>query len=176
MAGRQERGGHTRVSKYLKLVLLRYPMNNQASLLLDEQLCFALYSASNHIIRAYRGPLAEIGLTYSQYLAMLVLWQHGEQSVKGLSDQLLLDSSTLTPLLKRLESAGLVKRKRDPNDERVVRVMLTPQGRALRPKAALIQCQVADKTRLSNQGFVQLRAQLNELTAALAPAKAATRL
>ena len=147
------------------------PMDDNASLLLDEQLCFALYSASNHIIRAYRGPLAEIGLTYPQYLAMLVLWQHGGQSVKGLSDRLLLDSSTLTPLLKRLEGAGLVNRQRDQGDERVVRVFLTPQGQALRSTAAQIQRQVAQRTRLSNQGFIQLRAQLNELTAAFTPAQ-----
>lgn len=144
-------------------------MDDNASLLLDQQLCFALYSASNHIIRAYRGPLAEIGLTYPQYLAMLVLWQHGEQSVKGLSDRLLLDSSTLTPLLKRLELAGLVNRQRHPGDERVVRVSLTPQGKALRARAAKIQRQVAQRTRLSNQVFIQLRAQLNELTAAFTP-------
>ena len=146
-------------------------MDDNASLLLDEQLCFALYSASNHIIRAYRGPLAEIGLTYPQYLAMLVLWQHGEQSVKGLSERLLLDSSTLTPLLKRLASAGLVNRQRDQVDERVVRVFLTPQGKALRSKAAQIQRKVALKTKLSNQGFIRLRAQLNDLTAAFSTAQ-----
>ena len=145
-------------------------MDENASLLLDEQLCFALYSASNHIIRAYRGPLAEIGLTYPQYLSMLVLWQHGEQTVKGLSDRLLLDSSTLTPVLKRLEGAGLINRQRDQTDERVVRVMLTSQGRALRSKAAKIQKHVAQRTRLSNQHFIQLRAQLNELTATFATA------
>ena len=139
-------------------------MDDNASLLLDEQLCFALYSASNHIIRAYRGPLAEIGLTYPQYLAMLVLWQYGEQTVKGLSDRLLLDSSTLTPLLKRLEATGLVKRQRHPSDERVVRVLLTPLGRASRSSAAKIQRQVAQKTGLSNRHFIQLRAQLNALT------------
>ena len=139
-------------------------MDDKASLLLDEQLCFALYSASNHIIRAYRGPLAKIGLTYPQYLAMLVLWQDGEQTVKGLSDRLLLDSSTLTPMLKRLEAAGLVERHRDRSDERVVRLFLTPQGRALRAGASEIQRQVAHKTGLSNRHFIQLRAQLNELT------------
>ena len=146
-------------------------MDDNASLLLDDQLCFALYSASNHIIRAYRRPLAEIGLTYPQYLAMLVLWQHGERSVKGLSDRLLLDSSTLTPLLKRLEGAGLINRQRDRTDERVVRVILTPQGRALQSKAAKIQSCVAQKTGLSNQHFMALRAQLNELTATFATAQ-----
>lgn len=146
-------------------------MDDDASLLLDEQLCFALYSASNHIIRAYRAPLAEIGLTYPQYLAMLVLWQHGEQSVKGLSDRLLLDSSTLTPILKRLEGAGLVNRQRDRSDERVVRIVLTAEGRALQPQAAQVQRQVAHKTGLSNQGLIRLRAQLNELTAAFSTAQ-----
>src|SRR4051812_19062690 len=113
--------------------------NNTASLYLDEQLCFALYTATNQIVRAYRGPLAELGLTYPQYLAMLVLWQHGEQTVKSLADRLALDSSTLTPLLKRLEAAGLVSRQRDRDDERVMRIALTPRGRALRRPVAEVQ-------------------------------------
>jgi DNA-binding MarR family transcriptional regulator len=142
--------------------------NNTASLYLDEQLCFALYTATNQIVRAYRGPLAELGLTYPQYLAMLVLWQHGEQTVKSLADRLALDSSTLTPLLKRLEAAGLVSRQRDRDDERVMRIALTPRGRALRRPVAEVQRGVACKTRLSRASFVALRAQLHELAATIA--------
>ena len=139
-----------------------------ASLNLDEQLCFALYAATSQIIRAYRRPLAAIGLTYPQYLAMLVLWERGEQTVKGLSDRLALDSSTLTPLLKRLELAGFVIRKRDASDERVVRISATPAGQALRRPAAQIQKKVACKTRLPNDGFVRLRSQLHELAKTMA--------
>ncbi len=148
-------------------------MITNASLNLDEQLCFALYAATNQIVRAYRGPLAGIGLTYSRYLAMLVLWEHGEQTVKGLSDRLALDSSTLTPLLKRLEADGLVSRQRDPSDERVVRISLTSSGRALRRPASRIQSRVACKTRLSKDRFVKLRAQLHELAAVVAAAQEA---
>ena len=143
-------------------------MMPNSSLNLDEQLCFALYNATSQIIRAYRGPLAEIGLTYPQYLAMLVLWERGEQSVKGLSHRLALDSSTLTPLLKRLESAGFVIRKRDTSDERVVRISTTPAGEALRRPAAQIQEKVACKTRLPDDGFVRLRSQLHELAKTMA--------
>ena len=139
-----------------------------ASLNLNDQLCFALYTATSQVIRAYRGPLAAIGLTYPQYLAMLVLWELGEQTVKGLSHQLALDSSTLTPLLKRLESAGFVIRKRDASDERVVRVSATPAGQALRRPVAQIQEKVACKTRLPNGDFIRLRSQLHELAKTMA--------
>lgn len=138
-------------------------MSSNASLRLDDQLCFALYAATNAITRVYRGPLAGIGLTYPQYLVMLVLWEHGTQTVKGLADHLDLDSSTLTPLLKRLATAGLVHRERDHDDERVVRIGLTPAGEALREPAEQIQRGVACRTRLDEAGFVSLRAQLHQL-------------
>ena len=139
-----------------------------ASMLLDEQLCFALYAATTQIVRAYRGPLATLGLTYPQYLAMLVLWECGGPTVKGLADRLGLDSSTLTPLLKRLEASGFVSRIRDQADQRIVRISLTSRGEALRTPATAIQKRVACKTRLSSRGFVMLRAQLHELAAAIA--------
>jgi DNA-binding MarR family transcriptional regulator len=138
-------------------------MSSNASLRLDDQLCFALYAATNAITRAYRGPLAEIGLTYPQYLVMLVLWEQGTQTVKGLADRLDLDSSTLTPLLKRLAAAGLVSRERDSADERVVRIGLTPGGEALREPARRIQQGVACRTRLDEPDFIGLRAQLHQL-------------
>lgn len=105
---------------------------------LDNQLCFALYGAANRMTRLYRPLLDALGLTYPQYLAMLVLWEASPRTVGALGDALDLDSSTLTPLLKRLEAGGLVERARDPEDERRVIVALTDKGRALREQAVSI--------------------------------------
>ena len=146
-------------------------MNTTSTLKLNEQLCFALYAATNQIVRAYRAPLAEIGLTYPQFLAMLVLWEHGDQTVRALSDRLALESSTLTPLLKRLEAAGLVTRQRSSSDERVVRVSLTAMGKRLRRPAADIQRAVACKTRLPNTRFERLRKELHDLAINMAAAQ-----
>ena len=132
-------------------------------LLLENQLCFALYAATNAVTRIYREPLSKLGLTYPQYLAMVVLWEHGTHTVKGLADSLQLDSSTLTPLLKRLEAAGWVSRTRDPGDERIVRIELTAVGKALRRPVAAIQKVVACRTNLPQAEFVALRKQLHAL-------------
>ena len=105
---------------------------------LDNQLCFALYGAANRMTRLYRPILDALGLTYPQYLAMLVLWEQSPRTVGALGDALDLDSSTLTPLLKRLEAGGLVERHRDPDDERRVIVALTDKGQALRDQAASV--------------------------------------
>lgn len=105
---------------------------------LDNQLCFALYGAANRMTRLYRPLLDALGLTYPQYLAMLVLWEKSPRTVGELGEALDLDSSTLTPLLKRLEAGGLVERRRDPDDERRVIVALTDKGRALREQAVAI--------------------------------------
>lgn len=102
---------------------------------LDQQLCFPLYAASNLMTRLYRPLLDELGLTYPQYLAMMVLWEASPSTVSALGERLLLDSGTLTPLLKRLEGAGLVCRTRDAADERRVLVSLTAEGLALRSRA-----------------------------------------
>ena len=110
---------------------------------LDDQLCFALYSASLAMNKLYRGLLADLALTYPQYLVMLVLWQGDEIRISDIGERLYLDSATLTPLLKRLEKAGLVRRQRAAEDERSVLVMLTNQGRALRERAFAIPQQVA---------------------------------
>ena len=105
-------------------------------LLLDNQLCFALYRATRAVQRSYAPHLAELGLTYPQYLAMLVLWEAEQPlTVGALGERLHLDSGTLTPLLKRLQEAGLVERRRDDADERRVLVVLTAQGRALQTRA-----------------------------------------
>jgi MarR family transcriptional regulator, organic hydroperoxide resistance regulator len=134
---------------------------------LDQQLCFALYAASNRIQRLYRPLLDSIGLTYPQYLVMLVLWQHGERSVGELGQALHLDSGTLTPLLKRLEAAGLVERARSQEDERRVVVQLTESGRTLRARAVGFPSSVACATTLSPQKLVRLRDEVKCLLRAL---------
>jgi DNA-binding MarR family transcriptional regulator len=110
---------------------------------IDEQLCFALYAASRAVTRAYAPLLEPLGLTYPQYLALLVLWERDGLPVKQLGERLALDSGTLTPLLKRLEHQGLVERRRGQVDERVVRIHLTTAGRALRGKARKIPAELA---------------------------------
>jgi DNA-binding MarR family transcriptional regulator len=105
---------------------------------LDNQVCFALYSANLALTRAYRGLLAELGLTYPQYLVMLVLWQQDAQTVSAIGEKLFLDSATLTPLLKRLQAAGLVTRARATQDERQVVIGLTEAGIALRSRAKAV--------------------------------------
>jgi MarR family transcriptional regulator, organic hydroperoxide resistance regulator len=116
------------------------------ALLLEQQLCFALYNASRALIRAYGPLLGPLDLTYPQYLVMLILWEEKSASVKTLGERLALDSGTLTPLLKRLEQRGLVTRRRDPDDERVVRIELTPEGQKLRSKARRIPTELACRT------------------------------
>ncbi|MBX3198941.1 MAG: MarR family transcriptional regulator [Labilithrix sp.] len=105
---------------------------------LDEQLCYAIYSAGMAIQRAYKPLLDELGLTYPQYLVLNVLWREDEQTVGSIAGRLALESSTLTPLLKRLEGAQLVRRTRNPEDERQVVVALTEQGRALEARAGCL--------------------------------------
>ncbi|WXH29960.1 Organic hydroperoxide resistance transcriptional regulator [Myxococcus stipitatus] len=116
-------------------LLMPHPKKRVDPLHLNEQLCFTLYSTVHLLNRTYRPLLEKLGLTYPQYLAMLVLWEEDDVTVKALGERLLLDSGTLTPLLKRLEAAGFVKRERDVLDERQVRIRLTAAGRALRTKA-----------------------------------------
>jgi len=140
-------------------------------LALDNQLCFALYNASRAVVRAY-GPLLEpLGLTYPQYIALLALWQEDDVSVTQLGERLGLDSATLTPLLKRIETRGLVERKRDDADERVVRIRLTKAGNALRTQAKKIPAQIAARAGFSGQtsltALCALRDELTDLTARL---------
>src|SRR5258708_29630936 len=108
------------------------------ALRLGEFLCFAVYSANHAFNRVYKPLLDELGLTYPQYLAMVVLWEEDDQTVGSLGERLFLESSTLTPLLKRLEALGHVRRSRDPSDERQVRIRLTEKGHALRVPAQKI--------------------------------------
>jgi MarR family transcriptional regulator, organic hydroperoxide resistance regulator len=135
------------------------PSSDNAALLLDNQLCFALYSASLAMTKLYKPLLETLGLTYPQYLVMLVLWERDGLMVSELGERLFLDSGTLTPLLKRLESSGLIARIRDVQDERRVHITLTAAGRALKTQAAEIpncilkasQCSLPDIVALTQQ-------------------------
>ena len=130
---------------------------------LDNQLCFALYAASGLVTRAYRPLLEPLGLTYPQYLVMMALWETAPRTVKALGQALDLDSGTLTPLLKRLETAGFVTRRRDAEDERKVQVDLTAAGQALREKAADVPAALACQLHLPLDEIVGLRATLQDL-------------
>lgn len=135
----------------------------QDALQLSKQLCFAVYSTAHAFNRAYKPLLAPLDLTYPQYLVMLVLWQQDDVTVKEIGAQLQLDSGTLTPLLKRMASAGLIERLRDSGDERQVRIKLTAKGAALREPAKEIPIQVAGAIGQSLPEISALRQQLNAL-------------
>jgi DNA-binding MarR family transcriptional regulator len=137
------------------------------TLLLDDQLCFALYAASRAMTSLYRPLLDELGLTYPQYLVMIVLWERGSSSVKELGAALHLDYGTLSPLLKRLEGAGLLRRERRAHDERSVQVVLTDAGAALREGARAIPPVIRAATGLAAQESEGLRVALRRLTASV---------
>ena len=134
---------------------------------LSEMLCFAVYSTSHAFNRVYKTVLAPLGLTYPQYLAMRSLWECDKQTVGGLCGNLGLESSTLTPLLKRLETARLIERSRDADDERQVRVRLTGAGRALRARALGVPASVFKLTGLSVADGVRLHREITALRDAL---------
>lgn len=138
-----------------------------ASLTLDAQLCFALYSAHLAMDRVYRRYLADLGLTYPQYLVMLVLWEHDGLTVSDLGARLYLNSATLTPLLKRLQLLGLLRRDRTPEDQRRVRVTLTPAGQALRQRAQDVPRDVLWATGCAPAQARTLKAELEALRARL---------
>ncbi|MBB4597503.1 MarR family transcriptional regulator [Xanthomonas sp. WHRI 8393] len=134
-----------------------------ALLQLDNQLCFALYSANLAMHKLYRGLLKTLDLTYPQYLVLLVLWETDGRSVSEIGERLYLDSATLTPLLKRLQAAGLVTRTRAASDERQVIIALTDAGRALRAKAGVVPEQVLCASACSLDELRQLKQQLETL-------------
>jgi DNA-binding MarR family transcriptional regulator len=135
-----------------------------ASLRLDDQLCFGLYSASRAVTSLYRVVLDDLDLTYPQYLVMLALWEKDHRLVKELGAELNLDSGTLSPLLKRLQTAGLVVRNRQADDERSVRVSLSEAGQALREKARGIPDVIGAAMSLDEAGVTRMRAELDRLT------------
>jgi len=144
-------------------------IDRPTNLRLDDQLCFALYAATNAVVRAYRPLLHEIGLTYPQYLVMLVLWQDGEHAVHEIADRLALPAHGLSPLLDRLEEAGLLARRRQAPDRRVVHVRLTAAGVELEGAAATVQRDVACQTQLAPDELDALREELHDLVRQLAP-------
>jgi DNA-binding MarR family transcriptional regulator len=146
---------------------MKHPAAN-AMLQLDNQLCFALYSTSLAMTRLYKPLLDELGLTYPQYLALLVLWEQDGLTVSELGERLFLDSGTLTPLLKRMEAAGLLSRLRDVADERRVHITLTAAGRALKARAEKIPGCILSATQCSIPELVALTQQVQALRLRLA--------
>lgn len=136
---------------------------------LGEQLCFDLYAASRAVTAAYRPVLTELGLTYPQYLVLIVLWEHESTTVRDLAERLRLDHGTLTPLLKRMESGGLLERRRDHTDERLVVVSLAAKGESLRRHAERIHCDMKDQLGLGQREFEDLQTTLRLLTSRVAP-------
>ena len=136
-------------------------------LTLDEQLCFALYSTSLAMTKAYKPLLEKLGLTYPQYLAMLVLWERDDVTVKDIAARLNLDSATVTPLLKRLETQGYLERTRGVEDERLVYIRLTKQGAALKRMARDVPADIFCATQQSPEFLIQLRDDLTKLRGTL---------
>lgn len=135
------------------------------ALRLDNQLCFPLYACAKEIVRRYKPFLDEIDLTYTQYIAMMVLWEEREINVKELGSRLYLDSGTLTPVLKRLEQKGLITRQRDDKDERVLIVSITREGDELKDKAVEIPVKMAGCVSLEPQDAAELYGLLHKLLA-----------
>jgi DNA-binding MarR family transcriptional regulator len=150
--------------------MARKSFNADQLLRLDNQICFAVYSATHAFNRVYKPLLDRLGLTYPQYLVMLVLWERDGVAVKEVGERLHLDSGTLTPLLKRLQQAGLIRRTRSTEDERRVLIGLTAQGQALKDKARAVppsilaasQCSIAELSAVKDE-IVALRDRLNEM-------------
>lgn len=134
---------------------------------LDDQLCFALYAATNAIVRSYRPLLKQLGLTYPQYLVMMALWEQDGISLSDLAGRLDLPAHGLSPVIERLEQAHLLDRRRDEEDRRVFRAALTPAGRDLEQQAAIAQHRVRCDTELAPDELARLRAELHDLSARL---------
>lgn len=130
---------------------------------LENQLCFPLYACSKEIVRRYTPLLEPLGLTYTQYIAMMAMWEHKSLSVKDLGKLLFLDSGTLTPMLKKMEKAGWIQRKRSEDDERVVIITITAKGEELHDQAAEIPVRMAGCVKLENEEALQLYALLQKM-------------
>ncbi|KQU69325.1 MarR family winged helix-turn-helix transcriptional regulator [Phycicoccus sp. Root101] len=138
-------------------------MTTSSNLRLNDQLCFALYAATNQVTRAYRPLLEAVGLTYPQYLVMLVLWESDDQPAHEIADRLQLSPAAVSPILGRLEEAGLVVRDQDPDDARTRRVRLTPKGAAVELGASRAQLNVVEQTGLCGDELTGLRDDLHDL-------------
>ena len=142
-------------------------MDRYDTLKLENQLCFPLYAASREVIKRYHPYLTELGLTYTQYIAMMVLWADRKISVKELGQKLFLDSGTLTPVLKSLEEKGYVKRRRSSEDERVLIVEITEAGEVLKEQAVSIPEKIAACVRLDTEEAIQLHSLLYKVLAVM---------
>ena len=142
----------------------------QDELLLEHQLCFALTVASRSVVGAYKPVLDGLGLTHPQYLVMLSLWESSPRSVRDISEALVQEPATISPLLRRLEAAGLITRQRVPGDERTLAVGLTPQGAALRQQATAVPGTMMDRLSLTREQVGQLHGSMMDLIAATKPA------
>jgi MarR family transcriptional regulator, organic hydroperoxide resistance regulator len=143
------------------------PKSSDDPLALANMLCFAIYSAGHAFTRAYKPLLDTLGVTYPQYLVMVVLWEEDGQTVGAIGERLRLESSTLTPLLKRLEGAGLIRRARDAADERQVRIHLTEAGRALKEKAKSVPSHMLRNTGQAARDLLKLKSEIAQLRDAL---------
>ena len=130
---------------------------------LENQLCFPLYACAKEVVRRYTPLLEPLGLTYTQYIAMMVMWEHKSISVRDMGKMLFLDSGTLTPMLKKMEKAGLIQRKRSEHDERMVIVIITDKGEELHDKAAEIPSKMAGCITLNNDEAMQLYTLLHKM-------------
>jgi len=139
-------------------------LENNEELKLENQLCFSLYACSRAILRLYRPFLDEMNLTYPQYLVLLVLWEKQQSSVKELGELLELDSGTLTPMLKRMETAELIERKRDKADERVVLVTITEKGTSIKEKAACVPQSLLNTSGMSVEEILALNKAIKHLS------------
>lgn len=140
-------------------------LNNNKEIKLEDQLCFSLYACSRAILRLYRPFLDELNLTYPQYLVLLVLWEKQQSSIKELGKLLELDSGTLTPMLKRMETAQLIERKRDKEDERIVLVSITEKGVSIREKAMCIPQSLLNTSGMSMEEIQELNKAIKQLSA-----------
>lgn len=152
----------------MSLALDDAPETTFDPLSLENQLCFSLYAAAHAIKKAYRPLLDELGLTYPQYLILIVLWKTDGLKVSDIGQKLSLDSGTLTPVLKRLETSGFVRRTRRLQDEREVEISLTSAGRALRDRAISVRREIVRQLKMSEREISTLRADLNAVIATLA--------
>ena len=143
------------------------PADATVDLTLDQRLCLALYTASRAMTGRYRAALSDLGLTYPQYLVMVLLWEEGSCSVGGIGQRLSLDSSTLSPLLKRLQAMDLVTRTRAANDERLMIIGLTERGRQMQEEAAQVTVDICEATGISVAEQLELVTRLRELTVQL---------
>ncbi|WP_407478768.1 MarR family winged helix-turn-helix transcriptional regulator [Elizabethkingia anophelis] len=142
-------------------------MKNLQQLKLDNQICFPVYALFREIVGRYRPLLDQLDITYPQYLVLLILWEHQEQSVSQLGEKLYLDSGTLTPLLKRLEQKKLVTRSRSKEDERIVKIKLTSEGQSLQKNAASIPKQLFEDMKVPEEELKQLKTTIEKILTTL---------